>query len=93
MRRHTAKWPSKAERQAGDRPGHTGFSESLIWDRDDIPSLQHLLSGALCLKGGIIFDCNIEVKCERDKGGQREVEVCKYRWKNEDEVMEKVAKK
>lgn len=39
--------PAKRERQAGDRPGHTGLSESLIWDSDDMPSLQHPLSWAL----------------------------------------------
>lgn len=47
VRRSAANWPDKRERQASDRPGHTGLSESLIWDRDDMPSLQHPLSRAL----------------------------------------------
>lgn len=47
VRRRAANWPSKGERQGGDRPGHTGLSESLIWDSDDMPSLQHPLSRAL----------------------------------------------
>lgn len=47
MRRRAANGPSKTERQAGDRPGHTGLSESLIWDSGDMPSLRHPLSRAL----------------------------------------------
>lgn len=43
----TANWPRKRERQDGDRSGHTGLSDSLIWDSDDMPSLQHPLSRAL----------------------------------------------
>lgn len=42
-----ANWPRKRERQDGDRSGHTGLSDSLIWDSDDMPSLQHPLSRAL----------------------------------------------
>lgn len=49
VKRLAANWPSKRERQGSDRPGHTGLSESLIWDSDDMPSLQHPLSRALQL--------------------------------------------
>lgn len=49
VRRCAANRPGKRERQASDRPGHTGLSESLIWDSDDMPSLQHPLSRALKL--------------------------------------------
>lgn len=49
VRHHAANQPSKRERQASDRLGHTGLSESLIWDRDDMPSLQQPLSRALGL--------------------------------------------
>lgn len=59
-----AKWPRKRERQGGDRPGHTGLSESLIWDSDDMPSLQHLLSRALELyfrEEGL----NVETDCNK----------------------------
>lgn len=42
-----ANWPRKRERQDGDRSGHTGLSDSLIWDSDDMPSLQRPLSRAL----------------------------------------------
>lgn len=42
-----ANWPRKRERQDGDRSGHTGLSDSLIWDSDDMPSLQQPLSRAL----------------------------------------------
>lgn len=42
-----ASLPRKRERQDGDRSGHTGLSDSLIWDSDDMPSLQHPLSRAL----------------------------------------------
>lgn len=70
MARHcAANWPRKRERQDGDRPGHTGLSESLIWDSDDMPSLQHPLSRALELYIGeegayVKTDCN-EKKCAR----------------------------
>ncbi|CAB1418674.1 unnamed protein product [Pleuronectes platessa] len=47
--RATDRPKQERERQAGDRPGHTGLSESLIWDSDDMPSLQLLLSRALQL--------------------------------------------
>lgn len=73
MRHHAANWPSKRERQAGDRPGHTGLNESLIWDSDDMPSLQHPLSRALELyfreEGlSVETECNSKAKCEGDKG-------------------------
>lgn len=70
MARHcAANSPRKRERQDGDRPGHTGLSESLIWDSDDMPSLQHPLSRALELYIGeegayVNTDCN-EKKCAR----------------------------
>lgn len=35
------------ERQDGDSSGHAGLSDSLMWDSDDVPSLQHPLSRAL----------------------------------------------
>lgn len=73
VRHHAAKWPSKAERQAGDRPGHTDFSESLIWDRDDIPSLQQLLSGgsgALCWRGGIILIATLRLSVKETREGK-----------------------
>lgn len=41
-----ANWPRKRERQDDDSSGHTGLSDSLIWDSDDMPSLQHPLSRA-----------------------------------------------
>lgn len=79
MRHHAANWPSKRERQAGDRPGHTGLGESLIWDRDDMPSLQHPLSRALelCFREeglNVETDCNSKAKCDRDEGGQMDIE-------------------
>lgn len=49
VRHRAANWPSKRERQVDDRLGHTGLGESLIWDSDDMPSLQHALSRALQL--------------------------------------------
>lgn len=65
----SANWPRKRERQGGDRPGHTGLSESLIWDSDDMPSLQHPLSRAIELyfrDGGPNLEtgCNKKAKCE-----------------------------
>lgn len=46
LRHHAANRPSKRERQVDDRPGHIGLGDSLIWDSDDMPSLQHPLSRA-----------------------------------------------
>lgn len=71
--RHPA-WPRKEERQAGDRLGHTGLSESQTWDSDDTPSLQHLLSGALELhsrKEGL--NCDSRAKWGKHERGQRDV--------------------
>lgn len=39
------------------------------------------------------FDCNIEAKCERDKGGQRDVEKYQYRWKKKTMMQWKMLEK